>query len=140
MPIQYKSSKHALIIEGENMTEQEHKDSCDINKMVKSAARGLQVRGSSTGPWADGTIDDLTIDRTQLNIQKQHLEAELTAFASQNELSPDELKHVPSHVQKRFGFKAKKPVENTPPKNANDLTNANSAETPPQTNPSQKNP
>lgn len=124
----YDSSDYAWYPTGKSLTETEHTDSCDINKMVKNAARGLQIRGGSQPQYG---YDDTTLDGVQLRIQKEALEASLSTLARETELSPDELKHVPDHVQKKFGFKTKKAIQKPGDQNANDQTNANSAVTPP---------
>ena len=59
MALNYQPSKHAFFTEGEDLTEQEHLDSCDINKMVKNAMRGMQVRGGNNPKYG---YDDMTMD------------------------------------------------------------------------------
>lgn len=110
MAIKYLSSDYAIYPEGDSLTEQEHKDSCDINKMIKNAARGLQVRGGSEPKFG---YDDTTMDGVQFRIQKEQLEKSLSEISRSNEFSPDELKHVPENVKKKFKFRQKaeqKPV------------------------------
>lgn len=116
--IKYEKTKWDFNTEGPSLTEQEHKDSCDINKMILNAHRGLQVRG---GPQPQYGFDDVNLDPIQFRIQKEELENELSATAQQNEFSPDELKHIHPDVQKKFGFKAKKSKPDQPSKQ-NDQT------------------
>lgn len=120
MPIQYKPTKHAFVTKGAPLTEQEHKDSCDINKMLKASSRGLQVRGSKNEPRYG--FDDTTLDGVQFRIKKQELEAELSEISAKHEFSPEELEHIPPDVKKKFKFKTKKADQKTPPKNDDDKT------------------
>ena len=80
------------------MTEQEHIDSCDINKMVKAAARGQQVRGSKN-PLQYG-YDDTTMDGVSLRIEKERLEKELA-----DGVSEETHKILPDHLKKRIKIK-----------------------------------
>lgn len=115
--IMYEPTKHAFFCTGESLTEPEHMESCDINTMVRNAARGLQVRG---GPQPVFGYDDTTMDGVQFRIQKEALEKELQASAK-NEIEPQFADFIPESVKKKFGFKTKqaKPVEEqlplTPP-------------------------
>lgn len=102
--------------------EQEHKDSCDINKMLRNAARGIQVRGNSAEPVYG--YDDTTLDGVTHRINKQNLERELKKTAETAELSEEELKLIPESIKKQFGFKAKK-VKGQKTKN-DDLNDENS--------------
>lgn len=109
MAILHQPSKHARFFEPDPIdktphgAEQEHKDSCDINKMIKNVQRGLEIRGS--GPQQYG-YDDTTMDALTLRIQKQQLEEELKK-AQNIEFTEEELKHIPDQVQKKFKFKKK---------------------------------
>lgn len=121
MPLMYKPTKHAFFTEGEELTEQEHKDSCDINKMVKSAMRGLPVRGSKLAPWGEEFLDDTTMDAVQHRILKEKTERELTELAK-SEFLPHELEAIPKSIREKFGFKKLKQVqEPKPAKNNDDL-------------------
>lgn len=111
--ILYKPSKHAIYPDGESLTEQEHKDSCDINKMIRDAHKGRQVRGGSQPRYG---FDDTTVDPINFRIQKEQIENDLSATAKAHEFSPEELKHVHPDVQKKFGFRTKKAPPD-PPKN-----------------------
>lgn len=106
MPLQYKIPPFATKISGESDTEQEHLDSCDINKMIKNAHRGLQVRGSSNEPIYG--YDDTTMTKLQLLQEKQRLESELTQIAEEHEFMSNELTYIPPEVRKKFKFKEKK--------------------------------
>lgn len=132
----YLSSDYAIYPEGNSLTEQEHTDSCDINKMVKNAARGLQVRG---GPQPQFGYDDTTLTGLDVRIQKQQLEESLHKISSENEFSPEELQHIPNDVKSKFKFKTKK-AEQKPVPNANDITNANQDVTQPPKNEGSPNP
>lgn len=107
MPLQYKLSKHATITETEefpDLTEQEHKNSCDINVMMKSLARGVEVRGNGNLTYG---YDDTTMSGLELRIQKQNLERDLAETAATHEFDEEEFKQIPEHLQKKFGFKQK---------------------------------
>lgn len=106
MPIQYTPTKHAYHTVGDSLTEPEHQKSCDINHMISDVKRGLQVRGAKSQSIYG--VDDTTLDGVQLRIKKEQLETELSKTAQANEFSPEELKHIPNDVQKKFGFKTKK--------------------------------
>jgi len=102
--IKYKSTKNAFHTEGVSLTEQEHKNSCDINLMIKDAHKGRQVRGGSQPRYG---FDDTTVDPINFRIQKEQLETELSATAQAHEFSPEELEHIPSDVKKKFKFRTK---------------------------------
>lgn len=122
MAIKYLHTKYAFNTTGPSLTEQEHKDSCDINIMIKSVQRGQQIRGSAK-PSVYG-YDDTTIDGVQHRIQKQQLEESLTDFTRKNELDTKELKLIPPQVQQKFGFKEKKAQPKPPaPQNDDKTTN-----------------
>lgn len=104
-PLMYEPCDTAIYTKGESLTEQEHKDSCDINKMVRNAARGLPVRGSGEPRYG---YDDTTMDGVSMRIEKERLERELKALANENELSEKELAMVPASVRKKIQFKTKK--------------------------------
>lgn len=106
-----------IVPQGDSLTEQEHKDSCDVNKMILNAMRGLEIRGSSNQNQYG--YDDTTMDAVQFRIQKEQLETELSATAQANEFSEDELKHIPKDVQTKFKFRKKgakldQPLNNEP--------------------------
>lgn len=115
MAIQYKHTRHAQFFDPDKgLTEPEHADSCDINKMVRSAMRGQQVRGSLTGSYGQ---DDLTIDAIQHRINKQKVTEELLRASQEAELTEEQVKSIPEGVKKAFQFKIKKAVKND---NSND--------------------
>lgn len=119
MPFKYDPAKipHAYFTTGPSLTEQEHTDSCDINKMIKNAHRGLDVRGN---PGAERYgYDDTTLDGLTHRIQKEQLENELRETAK-SEFTDEELKLIPESIKKKFGFKAKiKKQQNIEQKNDN---------------------
>lgn len=100
----YELSKHATIIDDEEVTEQEHKDSCDINKMMLSLSRGLEVRGSGTPQFG---YDDTTMTGVQFRIEKEALERDLAETARSHEFSEEEFEALPEAVRKKFEFKKK---------------------------------
>lgn len=133
-----KPSKHAFKTEGDSQTEQEHKASCDINKMIRDVHRGAQVRGSSAR--LQYGYDDVNLDAVQFRIQKERLERDLAESSKRVELSEEELKHVPPAVQKKFGFKKKAQKQAEPAKNDDKTTkNAEKPEAPtkPESKPSE---
>lgn len=103
-PVRYKPTPYDTKVEGPSLTETEHQDSCDINKMLHNASRGLQVRGNSH-PQTYG-YDDTTMDGVQFRIQKENLEQNLAN--GQKEFEQNELDLIPTQVQKKFGFKVRK--------------------------------
>lgn len=118
MALKYEPSKYAFVTEGEELTEQEHLDSCDINKMVKNAMRGMQVRGGSNPIYG---YDDMTMDGLQHRILKQQLEQELGDL-SEGEFDQETLDQIGPEIVKKFGFKLKKQVEPDPNKTNDDQT------------------
>lgn len=110
MALKYQPTKHAWFPEGESMTEQEFKDSCDINKMIKAVHRGHQIRGMQTAPWIDGAEDDTTMDAVSYRIKKENLERELHEIAQSHEFSEEELNSMKlsPDAKKKFGFKTRK--------------------------------
>lgn len=112
--------------EGESLTELEHQDSTDINKMMRNALNGMVVRGdpSKVGYyWKDGAHDDLTMDAVQYRIQKEKLERDLAETAQKHEFEEHELQHIPESVQKKFNFKKKAKESNQPKTNEQIQTN-----------------
>lgn len=110
-------SKHAFFTEGLSLTEQEHAKECDINVMLKKAARGLPVAGGAPQLYGH---DDLTVDGVQHRINLEASHAELSRLARENEFDEDELKRIPLSVIKKFGFKAKKKDPTPKPASKND--------------------
>lgn len=115
MPIQYQPTKHAFYTEGESLTEQEHKESCDINKMIRKAKAGLQVRG---GPQPQYGYDDLTLDGVSHRIQKQQAEEELQKTFEENEFDEKEietLEKIAPKVASKYKIRKKQSAaESTP--------------------------
>lgn len=134
MPVLSKPSKHAFYTEGESLTEAEHKDSCDINRMIKDAKRGLQVRGGKTPKFG---YDDTTMDGVQFRIQKAETEKYLRDLAD-GQLDEDELKHIPDSIKKKFGFKAKPKAQQKPAQNDDDLNDDDKSVTAPKSSPKPK--
>lgn len=110
MPILYKPSKHAYYTDELDLAEQEHKDSCDINKMIIAAQRGYTIRGSQA-PLTYG-YDDTTLDGVTYRIQKQQLEEDLTSISKTHEFSEEELKSIPESIKNKFKFKTKQKAKN----------------------------
>lgn len=117
--ITYEAKKGAFFTEGLSLTEQEHMDSCDINIMIKSIARGHPVRMGKEPRFG---YDDTTIDPVILRIQKEKIEADLTALAASGEISEDEVKHIPDHIRKKFDFKTHKKDSKKPAVKNDDKT------------------
>lgn len=112
MAILYKSSKHARKFEEDSLTEQEHKDSCDINLMLKAASRGQDIRTRKTSDYGH---DDLTMDALSMRIQKADLEEKL--LSGQKEFTQKELDLFPEEIRKKFGYKLKKEPPKPEPQN-----------------------
>lgn len=89
-----------------NGAEQEHADSCDVNKMIKRAANGQTIRTSLSQPIYG--YDDTTMDAVQYRIQKEQLEKDLNETAKSGELDEAFEKHIPEGIKKKFGLKFKK--------------------------------
>ena len=104
MAILYTPTKNAFFTEGDTLTEAEHADSCDINKMMRNALKGLQVRGGSPPAYGE---DDLTMDAVSFHIQKQKLEKELEEIAAKHEFETKELDLIPKKVRDKYKFKTK---------------------------------
>lgn len=133
MAVLSKPSKFAFSTEGDSLVEPEHKDSCDINRMIRDAHRGLQVRGGKKPVFG---YDDTTLDAVQFRIQKAETEQYLKDLANE-QLDEDELKHIPESIKKKFGFKAKK-AQQKPAQNNDDLNDDDQGVTEPQTGPKPK--
>lgn len=118
MPILYKTTKYDLVCSDDHLTEQEHIPACDINKMLKAAARGQLVLGARGEPVYG--YDDTNMDKLTLLIEKARLEQELGELSSQTEFTEDELKLISPELVKQFGFKVKKVSET--PKNDDQTT------------------
>lgn len=102
-------SQYAFFTEGESLTETEHAPSCDINLMLRNAARGLNVRGS----YNPGTYgyDDTTMDGVQFRIQKEQIESELQQLQDgDHEFTEQELAAIDKispHLRKKYNLKIK---------------------------------
>lgn len=94
--------------EGESMTEQEHKNSCDINKMITAAKRGQMVRG---GPRPEYGYDDTTMDGVAFRIKKQELEKSLSETFQNTEFSQKESELIPEKVKKKFKVKTRQEID-----------------------------
>lgn len=119
--IQYFPKKTALFITEEPITEQEHKDSCNVNLMLKNLRRGGDVRRRKLAPWGEQYTDDTTMDSVQFRIQKEELEKNLSKTAQSHEFSEQELNSIPDSVKSKFKFKLKKKVD---PKDQNSTKKA----------------
>lgn len=114
-----------------SLTEQEHKDSCDINKMMLNLHRGLDVRGGRATQYG---YDDTTMDGLTFRIQKANLEKEMSEIAENVEFTQAEYDSIPDSVKERYKLRVKQEAP-TLPKNddSNDDKTASSAKsvTPP---------
>ena len=108
----YDPQPDAFYCDEETLTEQEHKDSCDINKMIHAALRGQNIRGATSEPVYG--YDDTTMDGLTHRINKQQLEESLYQMALTTELTEEAIKKLPPHIQQKFGFRAHKPKTNEP--------------------------
>lgn len=104
MAVLYKTTKHDVVNDEPSLTEIEHADSCDINKMMKHASRGQEIRGNSSRQTYG--YDDTTMDGVQFRIQKEQLENQLAS--GQQEFTEEELAFIPPKVQEKFKFKVRK--------------------------------
>lgn len=109
MAVHSSPSKHAKIITQPSLTEEEHGPSCDINLMLKNAARGMQIRGAGYHPISG--VDDLTMDAITYHQMKSENLENLRSLAQGNEFSEEVLKTLPQKIREKFGFKVetKKP-------------------------------
>ena len=105
MAVLNKPGKYALKFEDPSLTEQEHKDSCDINKMILNAFRGAQVRGSNA-PLRYGE-EDVNMTPMDIHLQREATEAELSQIAETHELEEEAQKYIPDAVKEKFKFKFK---------------------------------
>lgn len=103
MPILYKPEKYAYYTEGDSLTEQEHKDLCDANIMIKRAAQGKTILTRDVAGYG---YDDTTLDGLQFRIQKQQLEEELNE-SLQNEFTEEEAKAIKESLPERFHERVK---------------------------------
>lgn len=107
-PILYEPSPYAVYCEGESLTEPEHKDSCDINKMIKAAHRGIDLRGNPH-PGEYG-YDDTTMDGLTFRIEKEKIERELAESLNEAEFTDEHEKLLPDEVKRRYKIRKKAPV------------------------------
>lgn len=115
----YKVPKDTIYMDpDEDLTEQEHAASCDINVMIRNAHNGLQVRGAEGEPVYG--FDDTTMTGLQHRIQKQKLEEELARVSEEHEFSESELAMMPEKVAAKFKFKKK--ADQKPGANDDDKT------------------
>lgn len=124
MAVLYGKTKFDTPVDPISLTEQEHLDSCDINKMVKAASRGMQVRGGPEPKYGD---DDTTMSQLDVRIE---LERNLD-IVNNHEFEQKELDHIPKSVQQQFKLRKKQAT------NDDKTTNQpSSPATPPTTPPS----
>lgn len=114
--IKYKPGRVPFICEGDSLTEQEHRDSCDVNTMLRRAANGQPIRTSSVTYGSE----DMNLDLTQHLINKKRVEENLTQLARENEFDEEDLKKIPESIQKKFGFKKAKTKKQQETKNSLD--------------------
>lgn len=122
MPRMFEFSPYAIHNDEPSLTEQEHINSCDANKMIKAAMNGQTFRGTTSEPQYG--YDDTTLDAVQYRIQKEALEKELNDISSTHEFEPQELNYIPDPVKKRFKFKQKNKQMELKPNEQNDKTKA----------------
>lgn len=101
MPLQYDPPVDAFYTNGPSLTEQEWKDQCDINQMLRKAARGLEVPGGGSTQYG---YDDTTMDAITFRIKKAELEEALSKSA-ESEVDEETFKLIPETIRKRFGFR-----------------------------------
>lgn len=94
MAVMYKTPPFSTLVEGESLTEKEHAASCDINKMIQSAARGMQIRQGRQPRYG---YDDTTMDLLHHRIAKEQNEAAMAEI----EL-PEELENLPEETKAKF--------------------------------------
>lgn len=117
----------------EELTEPEHADSCDINKIMKSIHRGQPVRAGSQPRYG---IDDTTMSGLEFRIQKQKLETELAQVSETHEFSEEELSHIHPKVRENFKFKTRKKQDlNQGPQNQGQQNSEAPKTDPPKTDP-----
>lgn len=109
MPKQYEFGDTCVKNLDPSLTEQEWKDMCDINLMLKSAARGAMVMGSSQ-PLVYGE-DDMTMDAVAFRIKKAKLEQEMAKIAKETEFTEEEIEKIPPKVREKFSFRKKAPKD-----------------------------
>lgn len=114
MPIKYQFSKHATVNDEESLTEQEHKDSCDINLMLKAAQRGQMFRTSAVGQYGH---EDMNMTQLQMRITKQQIEEEFENLPKDH-FSEEDLKKIPLALIKKHGFVPKQEEKREKSKNA----------------------
>lgn len=106
MPILYKETPWDLVCGDEHLTEQEHIDSCDANKILKAALRGQMVLSSRGEPQYG--YDDTTMDGLSFRIQKQKLEEELGSLPKDLEFEENDFNQISPQIREKFGLKVKK--------------------------------
>lgn len=106
MPILYKETPWDLVCDDEHLTEQEHIDSCDANKILKAALRGQMVLSSRGEPQYG--YDDTTMDGLSFRIQKQKLEEELGSLPKDLEFEENDFNQISPQIREKFGLKVKK--------------------------------
>ena len=138
MPLMYdpKEVPYATEVDTESLTEQEHKDSCDINIMLRNAARGFNIRMSSSQPIYGS--DDMTLDTLQHRINIEKAEADLQHVADNVEFTPEEFNMIPEVVKRKFKFKVKKKQQSESAKNDDQTTTNAKTEVAVQKQPEQK--
>lgn len=132
MARKYPVSKYATHNTEPSLTEQEHKDSCDINVMMKAVNRGYTVRGALHE--ARYGVDDMNYDRMQHEMTKEQINAHFASLPSDHEFSPEELSLIPKDLIKKFGLKVKKAQAHAAKNNDDKTTMKNAAQPKPESN------
>lgn len=112
MPIQYTPSKHAYYCDPETLTEQEHKNDCDINVIIKRAHNGHMVNMSNRSPVYG--FDDINLDGLKHRILKQETKEELEELITSQEFDAKDVeiltKNLPESLVKRLKIKKQEEV------------------------------
>lgn len=114
-----------------SLTEQEHKDSCDINLMIKNILAGRMVRGGTNGIYG---YDDVNMTGLQHRINKQNINEAIEDLVNNREVTEEQLlefQKINPKLAKRLKVRKKEA-------NVNDdkTTNANAPNSAPITPPS----
>lgn len=97
----------ATPVDEESLTEQEHKDSCDINIMMRKINNGQQIRTANSELLYG--YDDTTMDGLQHRIMKQKIEQDLQQISQDQEFTEAELNVIPESVKQKFKLRKKVP-------------------------------
>lgn len=107
MPVQYTPSKYAFYTSDEILVEQEHKEDCDSNVIIKRAHNGQFINTKNPAGYG---YDDVTLDGVQYRILREQVTESINETL-ENEFEEEDAEKLkaalPENLAKRVKVKRK---------------------------------